>query len=231
MTPKKDKRVILFDLDGTLIDTTDLILSCFHHCWEKVCGITHPRAALLQTFGMPLKDAMWILVERANEPRPEPRRDGETSVLIEQLVSEYRTFNLANHDTLARPFLQMRDALVELRNREYALGVVTSKGRDLAVRGLNLCSLADLFDTAVFLEDTNRHKPDPAPVLEALSRLNAPPHRAAYVGDSAHDILAGRRAGVQTIAALWGPGCRNDLEQAMPDCVVSSIGELLEVFS
>jgi len=231
MTPKQQKPVVLFDLDGTLIDTTDLILSCFHHCWEKVCGITHDRAALLQTFGMPLSDAMCRLVDAAKQLHPDPRNDHETSHLVERLVSEYRAFNLANHDTLAQPFGQMREALVELRRRDYSLGVVTSKGRDLAVRGLNLCSLGDLFDTAVFLEDTNRHKPDPAPILEALSRLNASSLSAAYVGDSAHDIIAGRRAGVHTIAALWGPGCRDDLEQAMPDRLASSIGELLEIFT
>jgi pyrophosphatase PpaX len=118
----------------------------------------------------------------------------------------------------------------ELRRRGYQTGVVTSKSRELATRGLRLCKLESLIDTAVFLEDTTRHKPGPEPILAALDRLKTAPFEAAYVGDSCHDIVAGRAAGVITVAALWGPSPRSALECERPDHLAGSVEELLEIF-
>ncbi|HET8678111.1 MAG TPA: HAD-IA family hydrolase, partial [Blastocatellia bacterium] len=109
--------------------------------------------------------------------------------------------------------------------------VVTSKSRELAKRGLNICSLDGLIDEAVFLEDSDRHKPDPQPIHVALDRLGARADRAAYVGDSPHDIAAGRAAGVRTVAALWGPASRADLESAQPDWLAENLDSLLDIFS
>jgi pyrophosphatase PpaX len=142
-----------------------------------------------------------------------------------------RSFNVANHDSLAVGFDGIQPAVVELRRRGHLIGVVTSKSRELALRGLRLCSLDALIDTAVFLEDTARHKPEPEPILAALERLNVSTDRAAYVGDSCHDIVAGRAAGVKTVAALWGPTPRRDLECEKPDHLAESPGDLLNIFA
>jgi pyrophosphatase PpaX len=216
-------RAILFDLDGTLIDTTDLILRCFGHTWRTVCGFEHSRESLVATFGIPLREAMRRLMRESGAPADED--------LIERLLLEYRSFNVANHDGLAQSFDGARQVLEELRARGYLIGVVTSKGRELANRGLKLCSLDGLIDAAVFLEDTQIHKPRPEPILAALGRLNARADCAAYIGDSCHDIIAGRLAGVRTVAALWGPFLRADLECERPDHLAESIGALLEIFS
>jgi pyrophosphatase PpaX len=218
-------RAILFDLDGTLIDTTDLILRCFSHSWRTVCGLEHTRAALIATFGIPLRQAMRRLLAQVDDHTL--NRDEEQ---VERLLDEYRTFNVANHDVIARPFDGTRPVIEALRQRGYRIGVVTSKGRDLATRGLRLCALAELFDAAVFLEDTMVHKPEPAPILAALERLQVEREAAAYVGDSCHDIVAGRRAGVKTVAALWGPMPRADLECERPDHLAESIRDLLTIF-
>jgi len=222
-----DTQTILFDLDGTLIDTTHLILRCFDHSWEKVCGRIHPREALIETFGIPLREAMRRLVAGTGG-----LSDGEfgESDLVERLLAEYRLFNATNHDALAQPFPNARLVIEELRTRGYSIGVVTSKSRELAGRGLRLCVLDDLIDGAVFLEDTERHKPDPAPIFAALEKLNASPQRGAYIGDSRHDIIAGRAAGVRTIAALWGPFPRAELERERPDHLAESINDLLDIF-
>lgn len=219
-----DTQAILFDLDGTLIDTTNLILRCFDHSWRSVCGLAHGREALIKTFGRPLREAMRMLLNESNG-RLEPIDE-----TVERLLAEYRVFNLANHDTLAVGFEGVEPAITELRRRGYLTGVVTSKSRELALRGLRLCSLDALIDTAVFLEDTERHKPGPEPVLAALERLNVEASRAAYVGDSCHDIVAGRAAGVRTVAALWGPMPRRDLECEKPDYLAESPGDLLDIF-
>ncbi len=220
-------RAILFDLDGTLIDTTGLILRCFDHSWQTVCGRTHSREALLGTFGIPLREAMrWLL----SASRDKIVDEMDEAHLIERLLLEYRAFNVENHDQLARPFDGVETVIRELRARGYLIGVVTSKSRELACRGLNLCSLDGLINEAVFLEDSDRHKPDPMPIQVALERLGARAEAAAYVGDSRHDIAAGRAAGVLTVAALWGPGSRKELEDAQPDWLAEEVDSLLDIF-
>lgn len=227
------KRAILFDLDGTLIDTTNLILRCFEHSWQRVCRRGHSREALIGTFGIPLRDAMRRLIGDKSEAGVVSEIEGEVD-LIERLLDEYRLFNSENHDAMACAFDGVEQVITELRARGYFIGVVTSKGRELGMRGLRLCSsdmiVGKLIDAAVFLEDTARHKPHPEPVLAALEKLDAAPGRAAYVGDSSHDMIAGRRAGVETVAALWGPFPRMELERERPDHLAESISELLEIF-
>ncbi|HSO76877.1 MAG TPA: HAD-IA family hydrolase [Blastocatellia bacterium] len=216
------RRVILFDLDGTLIDTTNLILACFEHSWWTVAGRGPARETLIATFGMPLRQAVSLLATDRDCVLDEDQ--------VERLLSEYRSFNLANHDGMIQRFPGARHAVAELKARGYLIGVVSSKGRELGRRGLELCSLDRFLDVAIFLEDTHHHKPRPEPVLKALERLDARPGLAAYVGDSRHDLIAGRAAGVQTVAALWGPCPREALEQEHPDFSAESMSDLLEIF-
>jgi pyrophosphatase PpaX len=223
-------QAILFDLDGTLIDTTELILECFHYSWKTVCGFKHSRESLVQTFGTPLRAAMHeLLLSSGGANEGEGSLEGEN--VIDQLLAVYRSYNFANHDLLARPFEHTAEVLAELRLRGYLVGVVTSKSRELGLRGLRLCSLDGLIDAAVFLEDTKAHKPDPEPILAALGRFNKNASAAAYVGDSQHDVVAARAAGVLAVAALWGPSPRSDLERERPDILAESITELLDVFN
>lgn len=224
------KRAILFDLDGTLIDTTNLILRCFDHSWQTVCGLTHTRESLVETFGVPLREAMIRLAAASNAPLPSVVETYASVDLIERLLTEYRCFNVANHDNMVDTFEGVEEVLIALRSRGYLIGLVTSKSRELALRGLRVCSLEPLIDAAVFLEDTRSHKPGPEPVLTALERLNAAASSAAYVGDSRHDIVAGRRAGVRTVAAGWGPATRAELEEEGPDYFADSVHDLLEFF-
>lgn len=223
-------QAILFDLDGTLIDTTDLILQCFQFSWSTVCGFEHPRETLIDTFGTPLRDAMHCLLSCDDSKNGIRGAEAENST-VEELLRAYRTFNALNHDALARPFQGTREVLTELRRRGYSIAVVTSKGRELGLRGLKLCSLDDLFDSAVFLEDTEVHKPHPEPILVALDRLKTTADAAAYVGDSRHDIIAARAAGVRAVGALWGPFPRIDLDREGPSFVADSITDLLEIFN
>ena len=111
------------------------------------------------------------------------------------------------------------------------ISVVSSKGRELGLRGLRLCALESLIDSAVFLEDTAVHKPNPEPILAALDRLKRPADAAAYVGDSRHDMVAARAAGVRSVAALWGPAPRSELESEHPDHSAESVKDLLEIFN
>lgn len=223
------RRAILFDLDGTLIDTTDLILQCFEFSWTTVCSFSHSREALIKTFGTPLRDAMYQLLT-ASDSKNDTTGISSNQHVVEKLLAAYRSFNLSNHDLLARPFHGANDVLKELRRRGYLIAVVTSKSRELGLRGLRLCLLDPFLDSTIFLEDTNFHKPRPEPILAALGRLNAPSTSAFYVGDSRHDMIAAHAAGVRTVAALWGPSPRTELERERPDFVAESITDLLDIF-
>ncbi len=221
---------ILFDLDGTLINTTDLILYCFNHAWQTVCGQTHPPEVFVATMGIPLNAAMHRLLEATDGLQLEQIGEFRTAGFVESLVREYRSCNAANHDRLARPFPGMQPVVATLRDRSYALGVVTSKSREFAQRGLRLCALWEFMDVFISMDDTLRHKPRPEPLLVALERLQVAPQHAVYVGDSRHDMQAGRAAGMRTVAALWGPVPRSELELENPNILAGRPHELLEIF-
>lgn len=177
---------------------------------------------------------MYRLLNTSRQPSDNNNgRTRETAAedVIDQLLAAYRAFNTEKHDILARPFDGTCEVLKELRRRGYLIGVVTSKGRDLALRGLRLCSLEGLIDAAVFLEDTEFHKPRPEPILAALKNLSKTSDTAAYVGDSPHDMAAARAAGVLAVAALWGPASRTELEREKPDLIAESIEDLLAIFA
>lgn len=223
-------KAILFDLDGTLIDTTELILYCFNHAWQTICGHTHPPEVFVETMGIPLKDAMRWLLGTTDGLQLEQIGELRTAGFVESLVREYRSCNAANHDRLARSFPGMDLVVDNLRNRAYAVGVVTSKSREFAQRGLRMFGLWESMDVFVSMDDTSIHKPHPEPLLLALEKLQVAPQQAVYVGDSRHDMQAGRTAGMRTVAALWGPVPRSELELEAPDVLAHTPEELLEIF-
>lgn len=234
-SPRRDPRlgepvgIVLFDLDGTLIDTTDLISRSYQHALTSVLGQPMAPDELYLGYGQPLPEAFSsILAHRKTVPG-----GSEHLALIDRLIATYREFNVANHDLLAREFPDVRPILGELRRRGYVLGLVTSKGREIATRGLRLLRLDGAFQTTVFMEDSERHKPHPDPLWIALERLNSRDHprSALYIGDSTHDLRAGRAAGVQTAGALWGPFPPESLIAEAPDYLLHAPGELLDILS
>ena len=211
---------VLFDLDGTLIDTTELILASCRHTFDRhLRGGCPPRDALIATFGRSLPES---LIETAiAEGAPDPR------AFAAEMLATYRAHNDAHHDALIRPFDGVEPMLHALRASGVRLGVVTSKRERSARRGMARYGLADFFEVGIFHDDTATHKPHPAPLVEAARRLDVAPAETIYVGDSVHDVAAGRAAGMRTIAAAWGPFPRADLEAAGPDAVADAPGEVV----
>ena len=209
---------VLFDLDGTLIDSRDLILSSFRHTMENHLGWVPPDRAWLANMGKPL------IVQL--------RGFADTEGQVREMMETYRRHNAREHDRFVRPFPGMSATLRQLRAAGYRLGIVTSKMREMAVRGLETCGLdLDWFSALVTADDPVAHKPDPAPVALALERAgNAHADRALFVGDSVWDLKAGRAAGTTTGAALWGPFGQAELTEGAPDYWLAdppAIGELL----
>ena len=190
----------LFDFDGTLVDSVELILDSLRHTTRTVLGRVVPDDVLRARVGRPLAEHMRELdAERADD-----------------LVAVYREHNMRRHADLLRPYPGVAEMLAGLRGRRARVGIVTSKMRPAVDAGMALVPLGE-FDAIVTCEDTDRHKPDPAPVLRGLELLGAEPETTVYVGDSPYDVRAGRAAGVRTAAALWGAFPAAVLRAEQPD--------------
>ena len=154
----------------------------------------------------------------------------EQHLVVKRLLDEYREYYIECHDKLIRPFPNVNEVLAELRQRGYRIGVVTSKRRMGADRSMRVFGLDLLVDCVVAAEDTDKHKPDPAPILRGMEMLNSTPATTAYIGDSTHDMIAGKRAGVFTVAALWGPFDADELKAIEPNQTALSPNALLNCF-
>lgn len=206
---------LLFDLDGTLVDTNDLIIRSYYHALGKYLDRKVPLEEVLTFFGRPLRDGMEYF---------SPQH-------WEEMIRAYREFNLANHDQLARPFPGVREALEELHRREYWLAVVTSKARPVTEMGLRLCGLEHLMDVVVCMEDTSVHKPAPDPVLKALELLRRKgwtgrKEEVLMVGDSPWDVAAAKAAGVATAVVAWSLFDPEKFDAGRPDFILQAMDEL-----
>jgi pyrophosphatase PpaX len=217
--------VALFDFDGTLVNTTPLILRCFHATWRQVCELVNEEAEYIRTFGLPLQTAMEQMAARYVAAG----RLAERATLVDELISTYRSFNECWHDEMIEAFTGMAETLPILKARGWHLGIVSSKKRAGLERGLRLFGLTELFDVTVCAEDSSIHKPRPEPLLLAMRQLNASPDETVYIGDSTHDLIAGRAARVRTAAATWGPFPRAELEQLQPDYLLEGPADLLSL--
>jgi pyrophosphatase PpaX len=206
---------LLFDLDGTLIDSVQLILDSYHHTL-RVHGIpARSDDDWLRGVGTPLRVqfAEWD--------------DG--SGMIEALVATYREYNLANHDSMVTVYDGIAEMLQAVRAAGHRTALVTSKNRQGALRGLDLTGLTPYIEELVCADDVVNPKPHPEPVEMALRLLGVGPERAVFFGDSVHDMHSGRAAGVKTAAVLWGPFGRADLEPSNPDHWIERPQEILQL--
>lgn len=207
--------VCLFDLDGTLIDSGPMILSSMKHAALTVLGRDIPDDVLAAAVGGPGLVAQMEALD--------PGR-------VTDLVEAYREHNEPLHEEL-EAFWEVVEVLPRLRAEGRRLGIVTAKRHASVQLAFNqLPGLEANFDVIVGAEDTSRHKPDPAPLLEALERLDASTADAAYVGDSPFDVRAAKAAGVRAVAVAWGGihGAET-LEREEPDALVHHAEELLAV--
>ena len=204
---------ILFDLDGTLIDSIELILGSARYAFHKLERECPSDEEWLTGVGIPL----FTMFERY-------ARDAADKAA---LIAAYREYQMEHHDQLIRCYDDVVETVLELRARGHELAIVTSKSEYLAVRALNHVGLARHIDTVVGCDGSSRHKPDPEPVLIALRRLGCAPADAVFVGDSVHDMLAGNAAGVRSAAALWGPFARTDLEPGNPTTWLERVSDIL----
>jgi pyrophosphatase PpaX len=237
---------VIFDLDGTVVDTVELIRDSFRHSVRTVLGRDLPDEHILAGVGQPLMTQMRRLSEEH----------------AQELYDVYREYNHRRHDELIRGYDGMRELLEGLRAAGRRLGIVTSKSRDTTQMAFAAVGLGEYFDAVVTASDTDEHKPSPVPLRLCLERLGDagaaepagagmvggdPDEGAAgaslsgatgvtgsgatggpiYVGDSPVDIVAGRAAGMATAAVDWGVFSREELLAVEPDFYVATPAELL----
>jgi pyrophosphatase PpaX len=207
--------ICLFDLDGTLIDSGPMIVASMKHAARMVLGRDIPEAVLTAAVGGPGLTAQM----RALDPER-----------VEELVAAYREHNEPLHDEL-EAFWEVVEVLPRLRAEGRRLGIVTAKRRATVQLAFDrLPGLEANFEVVIGAEDTERHKPEPDPILEALVRMNASTGDAAYVGDSPFDVRAAKAAGVHAVAVAWGGIHDADaLVREKPDVLVRHAEELLAV--
>ncbi|MGB9679838.1 MAG: pyrophosphatase PpaX [Thermoanaerobacteraceae bacterium] len=204
---------ILFDLDGTIIDTNELIIESFKYTIKKHLGYEIKTEDITLFFGEPLPTTL--------------RRFSEEN--WELLLTTYRSFNEENHDKYTKIRSDVINTLEELNKKGIKMGIVTSKRRNLAKRGLELFNIEKYFSILIGLEDTVEHKPKAEPVLKALKMLKSEKQNALMVGDSPYDILSAKNAGVKSVAVRWSILPFDIIKEAEPTYIVDSMGQILRL--
>ncbi len=207
-------RTMLFDLDGTIIDTNELIIQTFLQVLKGRVPGHFSSEHIIPHMGKPLADQFRLFTGRDD---------------VDDLVAAYREYNLKMHDELVREFPYVKEVLEKLRAHGVRMGIVTTKMRQTTEKGLQLFGLDKYMETIVTIEDVTRPKPHPEPVLRALRSLGAVPEEAAMVGDSPCDIEAANSAGVTSIGAGWSLKGERALREARPDYIVRDMRELLQI--
>jgi pyrophosphatase PpaX len=202
---------VLFDLDGTLLDTIPFILTSVRTAFEGY-GRVPTDAEWIEGIGTPLRDQLAQFAARPED--------------VEPLFQRYRRHWLANHDRCTQPFEGAVELVKALHAAGHPLGVVTAKIEVGAHRSLRHVGLDGYMSAVVAADSGVPAKPAPDGVWLAASRLGRPPEETLFVGDSPHDIAAGNAAGAVSVAALWGACTRAQLASAAPRHFLADIREL-----
>jgi len=203
---------ILFDLDGTLIDTNDLIIASFEHTFEQH-SLTFTKEEIIEFNGPPLADTF-----RTIDP-----------LQAEQMIETYREHNFRVHDDYVKAFPHVVETVKALKKSGFKLGIVTTKMRKGVNKGLTLTGLDKLFDTIITLDDVEHAKPHPEPVKKALAELKVTADTALMVGDNHHDIIAGKSAGTLTAGVAWAYKGKERLMAYEPTYMLDDIRDILKI--
>lgn len=202
-------QAVLFDLDGTLVDSLPLIVRTYRQVFAEM-DIPWGNDDVVKMIGLPLKDIGRHFV-------------GEREPRFEEL---YQHYYHREHDLFTRLFPGTLSMLEQLKKQGVRLGIVTSKGKPGTARTVAFTGIDCYMDVVVTAHDVLKHKPDPEPLMCALEFLETQVSRAIYVGDSRFDILTGQNAGARTLGVTWGLEGREELERLRPDGLIDRWGEL-----
>ncbi|MCC3372314.1 HAD-IA family hydrolase [Cohnella sp. REN36] len=205
---------VLFDLDGTILDTNELIIQSF---LSALAGAVPPgfgREMIIPSMGLPLEKQLRLFTGRQN---------------VEDLITAYFDFNSQHHNRLIRLFPFVKEVLDALNRSGVQLGVVTTKWKSSTTRSLTYLGIMDLMSAIVTLDDVQNPKPHPEPIRMALKQLGVMPESAIMVGDSEADIVSAREAGVVPIGVSWSLKGEEQMKRFGAIHVIHNMRELLNI--
>lgn len=206
---------ILFDLDGTIINTNELIISSFIHVMEKnFPGQPYTREQIIPHMGTTLEHQLQTFSGRQE---------------VADLVADYREYNYAHHDELIAEFPRVREVISTLHAKGITLGIVTTKIRPTTLLALEMFELGQYMDVIVTVQDVEHPKPHPEPVLTAIEQLGADPACTLMVGDSPADIKSAKAAGVTAAGVAWSLKGEEELRKYHPDVILQDITDLYDL--
>ncbi|MCI5698712.1 MAG: HAD family hydrolase [Clostridiales bacterium] len=182
------KTTFLFDFDGTLADTNQIVIDSWQHTFKAVKGNPGDEKWIISTFGEPL----WLSMENAF-----PGED------VDEMIEIYREYQKQHYKEEIRPFPGMVDVIRELKRRGHKVGVITSRLRPTTEQGLKAFGIFNEIDAIVCAGETEKHKPNPEPALLGLKKLNSAKEDAVMIGDSDFDIICANRAGITSAMVDW----------------------------
>ncbi len=211
MTQRKKIRAVLFDLDGTIIDTNELIIQSFFHALRGVVPEGFTREHIIPSMGQPLTMQL-------------QQFSGQNDVA--QLTQAYREYDHLRHDEMVSLFPGVAEVIPQLRNAGIRLGIVTTKMRATTIRALELLGISDYMETIITLDDVEHAKPHPEPVLKAIQALGTDPSETLMVGDSTVDMESAIAAGAIPVGVAWSLKGENKLFEAGAAHMLREMNEL-----
>lgn len=206
-------KALLFDFDGTLLNTNDLIIQTFMHVLnERFPGQYSPKDCL-KFLGPSLKQTMSDIAP------------GEEDAMI----AKYRAYNELHHDELVTQYPDVVSTLEQLKAMGLKLAIVSTKRNGMIDRGLSVLGANHLFDVRIGTDDVKNVKPDPEPVLLALERLGVNKEEAIMIGDNSHDIEAGHNAGIRAAGVAWAFKGPEYLQQFKPEYMLHHMTDLIDI--
>ena len=209
---------ILFDFDGTIMDTNNVILMSWQHTFRTLENREEKVERLVETFGEPLETTMKRFFP---------------NIPVDESIEIYRSYHRDNFGELINLFPGTMELLAEIKRRGYKTGLVTSRLWNTTLQGLEKYEIREYFDEVVTAEDTNRHKPDPQPIEIALKKLGSKAENAVMLGDTMFDLLCAKNAGVKSVLVGWSLALKDcdDFGEAAPDYIIKEAAELLDIIA
>lgn len=206
-------KACLFDFDGTLLNTNELIIQTFMHIFDEKFPGQFSREDCLQFIGPSLKQTF----------------DNLTPNESDEMIAKYREWNIAHHDELCTEYDGVVETLEKLKEMGIRLAIVSTKKRDGIERGMKLLGVTHLFEHYIGIDDVEHVKPHPEPILLALEKLGVSKEEAIMIGDNSHDIEGGQNAGVKTAGVAWAIKGEDYLRSLDPDYMLQHMSDLIAI--
>ncbi len=221
MMEKKKINTVLFDFDGTLMNTNEVIINSWQHTFKTLTGKEGNQDVIIKTFGEPLKLTMKTFFPNVD---------------VEEAVEIYRSYHIKNFGEMISLFEGSKEILQELKEKGYKIALVTSRLKGTTMEGLEHYGIKDYFHKIITIEDTTKHKPDPEPIEVALKALGSKADEAIMVGDTKFDIECAYNAKVTSVLVSWALSMgKEDLENLVechrPDYVIDDFKELHQILA